>query len=261
MGVLNVTPDSFSDGGLWLDSERAVEHGVEMVEQGASIVDVGGESTRPGAEPVPLEEELRRVLPVVEGLSGQIEEPISIDTRKPEVARRALDVGASIVNDTTGEMADRSMDEIVAQSGAAVVVMHSRGTPETMRQLTEYADVVADVSSFLRGRAEQLESIGIERESVCLDPGIGFAKSADQNLQLINRVDELVALGYPIAIGTSRKSFIGRVLGLSVDQRTEATSATAAWSVSKGARIVRAHDVEPVVRTIRMIEAIQSAGR
>ena len=260
MGVLNVTPDSFSDGGQWLDSGRAVEHGLEMVEEGASIIDVGGESTRPGAEPVPLEEELRRVLTVVEGLSGQIEEPISIDTRKPEVARRTLDVGASIVNDTTGEMSDRSMDEIVAQSGAAVVVMHSRGTPETMRQLTEYADVVADVSRFLRGRAEQLESVGIERESICLDPGIGFAKSADQSLQLLKRLNELVPLGYPIVIGTSRKSFIGRVLGLPVEQRTEASSATAAWAVWNGARIVRAHDVEPVVRTIRMIEAIQSAG-
>jgi dihydropteroate synthase len=260
MGVLNVTPDSFSDGGLWLDPKRAVDHAMEMVAEGAGIVDVGGESTRPGAEPVTVEEELRRVLPVVEVLSGRIAEPISIDTRKPEVARRALGAGASIVNDTAGERSDRSIDAVVSESGAGVIVMHSRGTPATMPELTDYGDVVGEVSNFLSTRAKELEAAGVDREAISVDPGIGFAKSAEQSLRLLQRLDELTELGYPVAIGTSRKSFIERVLDLPLDQRVEATAATAAWAVMKGARIVRAHDVQPVVRTVRMIEAISSAG-
>lgn len=260
MGVLNVTPDSFSDGGLWLDSKRAVEHALEMVGEGAGIIDVGGESTRPGAEPVAVDEEARRVIPVIEALKGRIDAPISIDTRKPEVARLALDAGASIVNDTTGEHSDRAMDGVVAKSGAAIIVMHSRGTPATMRELTDYQDVGADVSRFLKTRAKELESAGVSGEAICIDPGIGFAKSAEQNLQLLQRLDELVGLGYPVVIGTSRKSFIGRILHLPLDQRIEATAATAAWAVVKGVRIVRAHDVEPMIRTVRMIEAIQSSG-
>ena len=260
MGVLNVTPDSFSDGGLWLDASRAVAHGLDMVAEGAGIIDVGGESTRPGASPVSVEEELRRVIPVIEALSNEIQEPISIDTRKVEVAERAVEAGASIINDTTGEAFDRPFDRLVLDSGAAIVVMHSRGTPQTMRDLTDYRDVVADVLEFLRGRAHELESMGVDRESICLDPGVGFAKSSEQNLQLLRRLDDIVGLDHPIAIGTSRKSFIGHLLDLPVDQRTEATAATAAWAVWKGVHLVRAHDVQPVVRTIRMIEAIQSTG-
>jgi dihydropteroate synthase len=259
MGVLNITPDSFSDGGLWLDPQRAVAHGVEMVGEGAAIVDVGGESTRPGAEPVSIDEELRRVVPVIEVLSDRVEAPISIDTRKPEVARRALEAGAAIVNDTAGEAFDPSMDGVVAGSGAGVVVVHSRGTPATMRHLTRYEAVVRDVAEFLKGRARDLQLAGVDHDSISLDPGIGFAKSPDQSLQLLQHVDEFVALGYPITIGASRKSFIGRVLDLPMDQRVEATAATAAWAVIRGARIVRAHDVEPVLRTIRMVEAIQGA--
>jgi dihydropteroate synthase len=256
MGVLNVTPDSFSDGGLWLDAEAAVAHGVDMAGRGAAIIDVGGESTRPGAEPVPLEEELRRVLPVIRALASHTDAVISIDTRKPEVAQAALEVGAALVNDTAGEEADPAMDRVVAQAGAAVCVMHSRGTPATMRNLTSYADVVADVGSFLARRIEELTAAGVEREAVTIDPGIGFAKAPEQNLELLRRLDELVAIGPPVLIGTSRKSFIGHVLGTEVDERLEGSLATEVWAVIKGARIVRVHDVEQTVRAVRMIEAI-----
>ncbi|HZA20217.1 MAG TPA: dihydropteroate synthase [Actinomycetota bacterium] len=256
MGVLNVTPDSFSDGGRWLDPDLAIAHGREMASQGAAIVDVGGESTRPGAAPVPEEEELARVVPVIEALADG-DAPISIDTRKPSVARRAIEAGASIVNDTTGEEFDHEMDAVVATTGAAMVIMHSRGTPATMRSLTDYEDVVGDVASFLRWRAESLVEAGVARESIALDPGFGFAKTPEQNLVLLNRIDEILKLGYPVLVGTSRKSFIGAVLDLPEDQRVEGTAATVAWAVAKGARIVRVHDVEQMTRVVRMAEAIR----
>lgn len=259
MGVLNVTPDSFSDGGLWLDPDAAIKHGIEMVESGAAIVDVGGESTRPGAEPVSAEEELRRILPVVEALSAHLDAAISIDTRKPEVARRAVAAGASIINDTAGEAADPTMDDVAVESGAAVVVMHSRGTPATMRSLTDYEDVVTDVSSFLRMRARELEGKGVPHDAVVLDPGFGFAKAPNQNLEMLNRIDEFLELGYPLLVGTSRKSFIGVVLDLPEGDRIEGTMATVAWAVARGAQMVRAHDVLECVRTIRMIESIRDA--
>jgi dihydropteroate synthase len=259
MGVLNVTPDSFSDGGLWLDAERAVAHGLEMVDQGAAIVDVGGESTRPGAEPVAEADELDRVLPVIEALSRQTSAPISIDTRKPKVAELSVEAGATIINDTLGEATDRAMDRVAASTGAAIVVMHSRGTPATMRELTDYDDVVTDVRDFLRLRAAQLNELGVGRDAICLDPGYGFAKDPQQNLALLRRLDEIVELGYPVVVGTSRKSFIGAVLDLSGDQRMEGTAATVAWAISRGAHIVRVHDVEPIVRTLRMLEAIMDS--
>ena len=259
MGVLNVTPDSFSDGGLWLDADRAVDHGLEMVEQGAAIVDVGGESTRPGAEPVAEKEELDRVLPVIEALSHQTSAPISIDTRKPNVAELSVEAGATMINDTIGEGSDRAMDQLAARTGVAIVVMHSRGTPATMRELTDYEDVVTDVRDFLRLRAEQLAEQGVARDAICLDPGYGFAKSPRQSLMLLRRLDEIVELGYPVLVGTSRKSFIGATLDLPDDQRVEGTAATVAWAISKGAHIVRVHDVEPNVRTMRMLEAIKDS--
>jgi dihydropteroate synthase len=259
MGVLNVTPDSFSDGGLWLDAERAVAHGLEMVDQGAAIVDVGGESTRPGAEPVAEADELDRVLPVIEALSRQTSAPISIDTRKPKVAELSVEAGATIINDTLGEATDRAMDRVAASTGAAIVVMHSRGTPATMRELTDYDDVVTDVRDFLRLRAEQLNELGVARDAICLDPGYGFAKDPQQSLALLRRLDEIVELGYPVVVGTSRKSFIGVVLDLPGDQRIEGTAATVAWAISRGAHIVRVHDVEPIVRTLRMLEAIMDS--
>ncbi len=259
MGVLNVTPDSFSDGGLWVDPERAVAHGLEMVEQGAGIIDVGGESTRPGAEEVSETDELDRVLPVIDALCRRISIPISIDTRKPRVAERSVEAGATIINDTLGEATDHTMDHVASSTGAAIVVMHSRGTPATMRTLTEYDDVVTDVRDFLRLRAAQLVDRGVARDAICIDPGYGFAKNPRQNLVLLRRLDEIVDLGYPVLVGTSRKSFIGATLDVTSEQRVEGTAATIAWAISKGARIVRVHDVEPIVRTIRMLEAIKNS--
>jgi len=259
MGVLNVTPDSFSDGGLWTDPQRAVAHGLEMIEQGAGIIDVGGESTRPGAEDVSEADELDRVLPVIEALSRRTSTPISIDTRKPRVAERSVEAGAVIINDTLGEASDRTMDQVAAGTGAAIVVMHSRGTPATMRELTEYDDVVIDVRDFLELRAAQLIDQGVERDAICLDPGYGFAKNPLQNLVLLRRLDEIVDLGYPVLVGTSRKSFIGATLDVPSDQRVEGTAATIAWALAKGAHIVRVHDVEPIVRTVRMLEAIKDS--
>jgi len=254
MGVLNVTPDSFSDGGLWLDPAAAIQHGVEMVEQGAAIVDVGGESTRPNADPVPEEEELRRVIPVIERLREAIDVPLSIDTRKASVARAAVDAGASIVNDTLGEAG--SVAEIAVEKGAAIVVMHSRGTPRTMRSLTEYSDVVEDVRRFLGEAASGFQEMGITGDAIVLDPGFGFAKTPRQNLTLLNHLERIVDLGYPVLAGTSRKSFIGAVLDLPEDQRVEGTIATVVVAAAKGARIVRVHDVAPVARAIRMAEAV-----
>jgi dihydropteroate synthase len=260
MGVLNVTPDSFSDGGLWFKTDDAIRHALEMVEEGATIVDVGGESTRPGAAPVAAEEELRRVIPVIEAIRPEIDVPISIDTRKPEVARRAVDAGAAIVNDTAGEDVSPDMDAVVAESGAAYVIMHSRGSPDTMRSLTDYDDVVADVRSFLERRVEEARDAGVSAEAIAVDPGIGFAKTPDQSLRLLRSTKEFVDIGVPVLIGTSRKSFIGAVLDVPEDQRIEGTLASISWAVSAGARIVRVHDVAAAVRTIRLLEAILWAG-
>ncbi len=257
MGVLNVTPDSFSDGGRWFDHRAAIAHSLEMVEQGADVLDVGGESTRPGADPVPEEEELRRVLPVIQAVVRETDVPISIDTRKASVARRAVEAGASIVNDTGGEAADPQMPEVAAETGAAVVFMHSRGTPATMRSLTDYTDVVTDVASFLEEAAERLVDAGVARDSIVIDPGFGFAKTPEQNLELLDRLDEIVALGYPVLTGTSRKSFIGAVLDLPESERVEGTGATVAWAIARGAHLVRVHDVEPIARVVRMCQAIR----
>lgn len=260
MGVLNVTPDSFSDGGLYLDSQAAIAHAHEMVEQGADIIDIGGESTRPGARSVPLNEELGRVMPVVEAL-GDLDVPLSIDTRKAAVAKEALAAGASILNDTLGEASQRESDRLAAESGAAIVIMHSRGTPATMRSMTDYADVVVDVCSFLGRRASELEAAGVSAESIVLDPGIGFAKSPDQNLDILRRLDELIALGRPVLVGTSRKSFIGHVLDLPESDRLEGTLASICWVVAKGAHIVRVHDVKETRRATVLTDAIVASGR
>ena len=260
MGVLNVTPDSFSDGGLWFDRDAAVKHALEMIEHGADIIDVGGESTRPGAEAVPEDEELRRVLPVIEAVAAVSDVPISIDTRKASVARAAVEAGASIVNDTGGEDADPEMGTVAAGTGAAIVFMHSRGTPGTMRSLIDYEDVVADVGAFLRASAERLEALGVSRESIVLDPGFGFAKDATQNLELLDRLDEIVALGYPVLAGTSRKSFIGAVLDLPETDRIEGTATTVAWAMARGAHIVRVHDVPQMARVVAMAQAIRDRG-
>ena len=260
MGVLNVTPDSFSDGGLWFDTDTAVAHALDMVEQGADIIDVGGESTRPGAEHVSEEEELRRVLPVIEAVTHRAGVPISIDTRKASVARAAVEAGASIVNDTGGEDADPGMGAVAAETGAAVVFMHSRGTPATMRSLVDYDDVVTDVAGFLAASAQSLVDTGVAGDSIVIDPGFGFAKTPAQNLELLDRLDEIVQVGYPVLAGTSRKSFIGAVLDLPETERLEGTAATIAWAIARGAHIVRVHDVMQMSRVVTMAQAIRDRG-
>lgn len=260
MGVLNVTPDSFSDGGLWMEPQAAIEHARQMAADGAAVIDVGGESTRPGAAPVDEEEEIRRVIPVIEALADDPGIPISVDTRKPAVARKALEAGAVIVNDTNGEANDGLMTDVVVGMGAGVVLMHSRGTPNTMRELNRYGDIVADVCRFLLAWAQRLESAGVPSEAIVLDPGFGFAKSPPQNLELLERLDEVVDLGYPVLAGTSRKSFIGAVLDLPEDDRLEGTAATVAWAVSEGARILRVHDVKEMSRVVKMAAAIAGAA-
>ena len=259
MGVLNVTPDSFSDGGLWFKAGDAIRHAIEMVAEGADIIDVGGESTRPGASPVDTDEELRRVIPVIETIGREIDVPISIDTRKPEVARRAVEAGASIVNDTAGEDFTPEMDRVVAEAGAGYVIMHSRGTPDTMKSLVEYDDVVGDVARFLSERVAQASDNGVPRDGIAIDPGIGFAKTPSQSLQLLRGTESFVDIGVPVLIGTSRKSFIGAVLDLPEDQRLEGTLASITWAVAAGAHIVRVHDVAPATRAVRLLEAILNA--
>jgi dihydropteroate synthase len=259
MGVLNVTPDSFSDGGLWFDADAAVAHAVDMVHGGAGIVDVGGESTRPGAHAVDEHEETTRVIPVIERLVREIDVPVSIDTRKAAVARRAVDAGASIINNTSGEDGDARLDDVAVETRAAVIVMHSRGTPTTMQSLAHYSDVVNEVRDFLKARTGDLELRGVPRDAVVVDPGFGFAKTSDHNLLLLRRLDELTTLGYPVLVGTSRKAFIGSVLDLPSGERLEGTAATVAWAVAKGARIVRAHDVKAMARVVRVTEAISDA--
>jgi dihydropteroate synthase len=247
MGVLNVTPDSFSDGGRWPDPDAAIAHGLALVAEGADVVDVGGESTRPGAAEVPVEEELRRVLPVVDALAGQVR--VSIDTRKREVAEAALDAGATIVNDVSA-----SLYEVAAVHGAGWVAMHMRGTPLTMQQEAQYDDVVSDVREFLLDRARLALAAGVTE--LWIDPGLGFAKTADHNLQLLARLDELVATGHPVLVGASRKSFIGRLTGdAPADDRLEGSLALAVWAMQKGASMVRVHDVRATVQASRLVAA------
>jgi dihydropteroate synthase len=247
MGVLNVTPDSFSDGGRWLDSDAAVAHGLAMAAEGADVVDVGGESTRPGAAEVALEEELQRVLPVVDALSPHVR--VSIDTRKREVAEAALDAGATIVNDVSASLYD-----VAAVHEAGWVAMHMRGTPLTMQQQAQYDDVVGEVREFLLQRARLALAAGVAE--VWIDPGLGFAKTAEHNLTLLARLDELAALGHPVLVGASRKSFIGRLTGdAPVEDRFEGSLALAVWAMEKGAAMVRVHDVRATVAAARLVAA------
>ena len=248
MGILNVTPDSFSDGGRFLSPDAAVKRALIMEKEGADIIDVGGESSRPGAEPVPVEEELRRVIPVLERLRGKLRIPISIDTTKAEVAEAALRAGASIVNDISALRFDPAMASVVAEFGAGLVLMHMLGTPKTMQQAPHYEDVVTEVRDFLAERAQYAQSQGIPREAIAVDPGIGFGKTVEHNLELLRRLPELVELGFPVLVGPSRKSFIGAILGLGVEERLEGTLAACAVAVVRGADILRVHDVREVRR-------------
>jgi dihydropteroate synthase len=257
MGILNVTPDSFYDGGRYARAEAAVQHALQMVQDGADIVDIGGESTRPGSQPVPEEEELRRVLPVIEAVRGQVDVPISIDTTKSRVAERALQAGACMVNDISGLGFDPRMAEVVARHGALCCVMHIQGTPQTMQQNPQYEDVVRDISRYFEERLALAERAGIPRENIWLDPGIGFGKTVEHNLEILRRLREFTAFGLPILIGTSRKSFIGKILGdLPPEERLEGTAATVAIAIMNGANAVRVHDVREMVRVARMTDAV-----
>jgi dihydropteroate synthase len=258
MGVLNVTPDSFSDGGRFFDPEAAVARGVDMAAEGADLLDVGGESTRPGSEAVSEEEERRRVLPVIKRLAAELDIPISVDTRKPQVAEAALEVGASIVNDVTAG-GDARTFEVAREAGAGLVLMHMRGEPATMQQLTDYEDVVAEVRDYLAQRVEAAVGEGLDRDLLCVDPGLGFAKTEEQSLRLIRETEALLAIGRPVLVGPSRKSFIGWALDLPVDERVEGTLAAVVFAVSRGAHIVRVHDVRETARAVRVADAILRA--
>lgn len=262
MGVLNVTPDSFSDGGAHDSIEEAVAHGIQMSEAGAAIIDVGGESTRPGAPPVPLDTELERTIPVVAGLrAAGVAAAISIDTMKAEVARQALAAGADVVNDVTALRHDPEMAGVVAASGAGVVLMHMQGEPRTMQLAPAYDDVVADVREFLRQRLAACASFGISTESVALDPGIGFGKTVHHNMALLNHLDSLQIAGRPLLVGVSRKSFLGRLLGSeSIAEREWPTVALTAYTRRLGARIFRVHDPLPNLHALRMTEALLNAA-
>jgi dihydropteroate synthase len=260
MGILNVTPDSFSDGGRYFDPETAVAAGISMVRDGADLLDVGGESTRPGAELVAPEVEIDRVVPVIKRLVTEVGVPVSVDTRKHQVAEAAVGAGASIVNDVTAGEFDPQMLATVRDSGAGVVLMHMRGTPESMQGMVDYGDVVSEVASYLTQRLQAAADAGIDRDRLAIDPGLGFAKTSDQSLRLMRDVDAFLEAGRPVLVGPSRKSFIGHVLGTDVADRVEGTAGAVAWMAGRGAHIVRVHDVAPMVRVVRVVDAIRRAA-
>jgi dihydropteroate synthase len=260
MGILNITPDSFSDGGRHFDPEAAVAAGIEMVRDGADLLDVGGESTRPGATPVAPEAEIDRVVPVIKRLAAEVDVPVSVDTRKHQVAEAALEAGASIVNDVTAGEFDTGMLATVRDWGAGFILMHMRGTPETMQRLIDYEDVVTEVASYLARRLQAATEAGIDRDRLAIDPGLGFAKSSDQSLRLMREVGSFLEVGRPVLVGPSRKSFIGHVLGADVTDRMEGTAGAVAWMAGKGAHVVRVHDVAPMVRVVRVVDAIKRAA-
>jgi dihydropteroate synthase len=257
MGVLNVTPDSFSDGGRYVDPGQALLHAREMAAAGADIIDIGGESTRPGALPLTEEEELRRIIPLIERLSGELAVPLSVDTYKSAVAGKALKVGAAIVNDISGLRFSPDMARVVADHGAAVVIMHIKGTPRDMRQDPVYDDVVGEIIAYLEEGIEIAEKAGVDREKTLIDPGIGFGKTLGHNLAILERLDEFRALGRPIVLGTSRKRFIGTVLDIPApEQRVFGTASTVALGIERGARVLRVHDVAQMAQVARMTDAI-----
>jgi len=264
MGILNVTPDSFSDGGQFNSTERATARAAEMIAEGADLIDVGGESTRPGSEVVPVEEELGRVVPVIERLSKDSPVPISIDTTKTQVARAALDAGAEIINDISGLRFEPQLADVAAKTGAGLVLMHSRGDARTMHRLEPVTDIMSEVTAGLRRSVDEAERRGVRREQMALDPGIGFSKSLEQNLELIARLDEIGRAfpEFPLLIGTSRKSFLGHLLdNAPAGERLYGTMATVTAAVLRGAHIVRVHDVRAALETVRVADALRSAAR
>jgi dihydropteroate synthase len=256
MGVVNVTPDSFSDGGQFLDPDTAVDHGLALAAEGADILDIGGESSAPGATYIDARTELDRVLPVIEKLAAETAVPISIDTRKAVVARAALDAGASVVNDVSAGRDDPELMAVAAEYGAGLVLMHMQGVPATMQDDPRYGDVVAEVAEFLSSRVAAARAAGVAEDALVVDPGIGFGKRDPHNYALLDDLGRFTGWGHPVLAGVSRKGFIGRALDLPPDQRLEGTIAAVVWAVERGARIVRVHDVAPVRRAVRMTEAL-----
>lgn len=256
MGILNVTPDSFSDGGDYLDVQQAVARAKSMVAEGATLIDIGGESSRPGASPVSIDEELARVIPVIRAIVEAVDVLISVDTYKAEVAYQALTAGAHLINDITALRGDTAMASVVAEMQAGLILMHMKGTPRTMQKAPQYDDVVAEVRASLQESIETAETEGVAPERIIIDPGIGFGKTTEHNITLLKRLTEFQSLNRPLLIGTSRKSFIGKVLGLPVTDRVEGTAATVCWAIAHGADIVRVHDVKANVRAAQMTDAL-----
>ena len=256
MGIINVTPDSFSDGGKYANVEAAVMRAKQMVADGADIIDIGGESSRPGAEPITANEECRRVIPVVQALAEQFQIPISVDTYKAKVAREALSAGACVINDITALHGDPNMCQIVADAQAGVILMHMQGVPATMQKAPTYQNVVAEVHAWLTEVASQAVDRGIDSSRIMIDPGIGFGKTFDHNLEILRHLMQFRGIGYPMLVGVSRKKFIGRILDLPVHQREEGTAATVAWSIINGANVVRVHDVAKMKQVAQVIDII-----
>lgn len=259
MGIVNVTPDSFSDGGQFLRVEQAVEHALKLESEGAEILDIGGESTRPGAHPVSAAEEIDRVIPVLEALAGQVRAVLSIDTMKPGVAEAALKAGAEIVNDVAAAIQDEKMWRLVAASGAGYVCMHMKGNPVNMQLSPSYANVLAEMEDFFRERLARMASAGVREENVALDVGLGFGKTDEHNLKLLANMQTFTNLGRPMVLGASRKSFLGRLLGIPLAQRLAASLACAQWGAGHGAAVIRVHDVAETVQTVRLLEIIQNS--
>jgi len=260
MGVLNVTPDSFSDGGLFFDKEIAISHGLKMVEEGADIIDIGGESTRPGSKPLELEEELRRVIPVIKSIAKEVNVPISIDTYKSTVAQKAIEAGAQIINDISGLHFDPNLAKVASKENTPLVLMHIRGTPETMQKDVHYDSLLSEILHSLKDSIQRAESAGVDPRQVIIDPGIGFGKTVEDNLLIIKNLYEFRILGKPILLGTSRKSFIGKILNSEIKERLEGTLSTIAIGVLNGAHIIRCHDVLQAKKTIEVADAIRLAG-
>lgn len=261
MGILNRTPDSFSDGGLFMDEKEAIEHACAMAEKGADIIDIGGESTRPGADEVSIEEELERTIPIIKKLSARLKVPISIDTSKAEVAKEALKNGASIVNDITGLRKDSAMAKVVAKFDVPVVVMHIKGTPRTMQLSPAYDDLISEIIENLEESIDIAKNSGVDENKIIVDPGIGFGKTAEHNLCIINELHRFKVLGKPIMVGLSRKSFIGKVLDLEVDKRLLGTAACTALAIANGANIIRVHDVAAMREVAQMASAVLSMNQ
>ena len=256
MGIVNVTPDSFSDGGSFLDTASAVDHGARLAEEGADVLDVGGESTRPGAAEVPVDDELERVVPVVEQLVKQVDVPVGVDTRKAEVARRGLDAGAAIVNDVTAG-SDADMFGVVRETGAGLVLMHMRGDPQTMQDDPRYDDVVTEVRDYLASRIGSAVAAGVPRAQLCVDPGIGFGKNLDHNLAILRAIASFRELRTPVLVGASRKRFIGQLTGVDDPaDRIEGTAGAVAWCAAQGVDVVRVHDVLQMRRVVNVVDAI-----